>query len=129
MESDRMSNRRSFLHQMGTTTLGLALGVRAPAAFAAGRRGERRAAAAPFSLPALTYPPGALEPHIDAQTMILHHDKHHQAYVTNLNAAMLQAPELQGKPLEQLLGTLSEVPQLIRTAVRDNGGGHWNHSL
>src|SRR5438128_6255692 len=85
--------------------------------------------AMPHELPPLPYPYEALEPTIDAQTMILHHDKHHQAYVTNLNAAMLQAPELQGKPLEQLLGTLSEVPQLIRTAVRDNGGGHWNHSL
>ena len=70
----------------------------------------------------------ALEPHIDAQTMQIHHGKHHNAYVTNLNAALEKAPELADKPLEALLRDLSGVPEALRTAVRNNGGGHWNHS-
>src|SRR5947208_594696 len=81
------------------------------------------------SLPQLPYDFAALEPHIDAQTMQIHHDKHHQAYVNNLNAALEKAPELQNKPLEELLGRLDSVPEGIRGAVRNNGGGHWNHSL
>src|SRR3979411_417410 len=78
--------------------------------------------------PPLPYPKDALEPHIDAQTMEIHHDKHHGAYVTNLNAALDKAPELKDKPLDELLKNLSAVPEAIRTAVRNNGGGHWNHS-
>ena len=84
---------------------------------------------AAFTLPALPYPTNALEPHIDARTMEIHHGKHHNAYVTNLNAAIEKAPELQGKSLEQLLSGLNGVPEAVRTAVRNNGGGHWNHSL
>lgn len=80
------------------------------------------------TLPPLPYPTNALEPHIDAQTMEIHHGKHHQAYVTNLNAALEKAPELADKPLDALLRDLSAVPEAIRTAVRNNGGGHWNHS-
>ena len=80
------------------------------------------------TLPPLPYPTNALEPHIDAQTMEIHHGKHHNAYVTNLNAALEKAPELADKPLEGLLRDLSAVPEAIRTAVRNNGGGHWNHS-
>jgi superoxide dismutase, Fe-Mn family len=80
------------------------------------------------TLPPLPYPTNALEPHIDAQTMEIHHGKHHNAYVTNLNAALEKAPELQDKPLEELLRNLSSVPEAIRNAVRNNGGGHWNHS-
>ena len=83
----------------------------------------------PHSLPALPYNHGALEPHIDAQTMQIHHGKHHQTYVTNLNTALDKHPELQNKPLDELLGNLNSVPEDIRTAVRNNGGGHWNHSL
>ena len=82
----------------------------------------------PHTLPPLPYPTNALEPHIDAQTMEIHHGKHHNAYVTNLNAALEKAPELAKKPLEELLKTLNAVPESIRTAVRNNGGGHWNHS-
>jgi Fe-Mn family superoxide dismutase len=82
-----------------------------------------------FTLPALPYDPAALEPHIDAQTMNIHHGKHHQAYVTNLNAAVEKAPELAGKSLDDLLKNLNAVPEAVRTAVRNNGGGHWNHSL
>ena len=83
----------------------------------------------PFTLPALPYAVDALEPHIDAATMQIHHGKHHNAYVTNLNAAIEKAPELASWSLEDLLSKLDEVPEAVRTAVRNNGGGHWNHSL
>jgi len=82
-----------------------------------------------FTLPALPYALDALEPNIDATTMGIHHGKHHQAYVTNLNAAIDKAPELASKTLEALLADLASVPDTIRGAVRNNGGGHWNHSL
>ncbi|MBY9079855.1 superoxide dismutase [Paenibacillus sp. HN-1] len=82
-----------------------------------------------FELPSLTYAKDALEPHIDALTMEIHHDRHHNTYVTNLNAALEKAPELQGKSLEDLISNLDAVPEAIRTAVRNNGGGHANHSL
>lgn len=82
-----------------------------------------------FQLPALPYANDALEPHIDAQTMEIHHDRHHNTYVTNLNAALESAPELQNKSLEDLIANLDNVPESIRTAVRNNGGGHANHSL
>jgi superoxide dismutase, Fe-Mn family len=81
------------------------------------------------SLPPLPYPSDALEPHIDKLTMEIHHGKHHNAYVTNLNAALDKHPELQSKSLEELLTGLNSVPEDIRTAVRNNGGGHWNHSM
>ena len=83
----------------------------------------------PFTLPALPYAYDALEPHIDAKTMEIHHTKHHQAYVNNLNAAIEKAPELQGKSLDDLIKNINTVPEGIRTAVRNNGGGHWNHSM
>ncbi|KEO79911.1 superoxide dismutase [Paenibacillus polymyxa] len=82
-----------------------------------------------FQLPELPYAKDALEPHIDAQTMEIHHDRHHNTYVTNLNAALESAPELQSKSLEDLISNLDSVPESIRTAVRNNGGGHHNHSL
>ncbi|MGA1418440.1 MAG: superoxide dismutase [Gemmatimonadaceae bacterium] len=82
-----------------------------------------------FTLPALPYAPEALEPHIDAQTMQIHHGKHHQAYVTNLNAAIEKAPELASWNLEQLCRDIAKVPESVRIAVRNNGGGHWNHAL
>ena len=80
-------------------------------------------------VPALPYDYAALEPFIDMQTMHLHHDKHHQAYVTNLNAALEKAPELQKLSAEELIKGLENVPEAIRTAVRNNGGGHVNHSM
>jgi Fe-Mn family superoxide dismutase len=80
-------------------------------------------------LPPLPYDPAALEPHIDAQTMQIHHGKHHAAYVNNLNAALEKHPALQGKKTEELIGSLATVPEDIRTAVRNNGGGHVNHSM
>jgi Fe-Mn family superoxide dismutase len=82
-----------------------------------------------FTLPPLGYDYAALEPHIDARTMEIHHTKHHQTYVTNLNAAIEKTPELQDKSLEWLLQNLSSVPESVRTAVRNNGGGHWNHTF
>jgi superoxide dismutase, Fe-Mn family len=83
----------------------------------------------PHTLPALPYDFGALEPHIDTQTMQIHHGKHHQTYVTNLNTALDKHSALHNKSLDDLLRNLSSVPEDIRTAVRNNGGGHWNHSL
>jgi Fe-Mn family superoxide dismutase len=84
----------------------------------------------PFTLPALPYAPDALEPHIDKMTMEIHHGKHHNTYVTNLNKALESAPELASKSLEELLANnCAIVPEAIRTAVRNNGGGHWNHSM
>ena len=80
------------------------------------------------TLPPLPYAFDALEPHIDAKTMEIHHGKHHNAYVTNLNAALEKYPELQSKSIEDLLRDISKVPEDIRTAVRNNGGGHMNHS-
>ena len=82
-----------------------------------------------FQLPPLPYDFGALEPHIDAQTMEIHHDRHHQAYINNLNAALEKHPELGSKTIEELLGDLKAVPEDIRTAVRNHGGGHANHSF
>src|SRR5258705_6661445 len=91
---------------------------------AVGPTGETR-----HVLPELPYDFAALEPHIDAQTMQIHHGKHHQAYVTNLNNALSQHPELFAKSLEELLRGISSIPEDIRTTVRNNGGGHHNHSL
>ena len=83
----------------------------------------------PHTLPPLPYDFAALEPHIDTQTMQIHHGKHHQAYVTNLNAALDKHPELRKKTLDDLVRGINAVPEDIRTAVRNNGGGHHNHSL
>jgi superoxide dismutase, Fe-Mn family len=82
-----------------------------------------------FTLPPLPYAADALEPHIDKLTMEIHHGKHHNAYVTNLNAALDKHPELQSKTVEDLLRNINTVPEDIRTAVRNNGGGHANHSM
>jgi Fe-Mn family superoxide dismutase len=82
-----------------------------------------------FELPPLPYPANSLEPHIDAQTMEIHHDKHHAAYVNNLNKALEGHADLQDKSIEELLQSLDSLPESIRTAVRNNGGGHANHTL
>src|SRR2546421_6502238 len=84
----------------------------------------------PFTLPPLPYAPNALEPHIDTQTMEIHHGKHHNAYVTNLNKALESAPDVANKKIEELLANnCAIVPENICTAVRNNGGGHVNHSM
>ena len=82
-----------------------------------------------FTLPPLPYDYNALEPHIDEQTMRIHHDKHHAAYVNNLNAALEGHTDLQSKTVEQIVSNLAAVPEAVRTAVRNNGGGHVNHTL
>jgi len=82
-----------------------------------------------FELPSLPYPEDALEPHIDARTMSIHHDKHHAAYTNNLNSALEGHADLAGKSIEALLGDLNAIPEAIRTVVRNNGGGYANHNL
>src|SRR5258708_16654804 len=82
-----------------------------------------------YELPPLPYGKNALEPHIDAQTMEIHHDKHHAAYVTNVNKAIAGKADLENKSVEDLIRNLSAVPEDIRGAVRNNGGGHANHSF
>jgi Fe-Mn family superoxide dismutase len=113
-----MNTRREFLH---TVSAGMAIAI--------GGSALRAQASDPFTLPNLPYTVDALEPHIDAQTMTIHHGKHHAAYVANLNTAVKSQPSLAGKSLEDLLGNLNAVPEAVRTAVRNNGGGHANHSL
>ncbi|HXO85531.1 MAG TPA: hypothetical protein VN803_08390, partial [Gemmatimonadales bacterium] len=93
------------------------------------QNGTRAAGEAKHSLPQLPYDFAALEPHIDAQTMQIHHGKHHQTYITNLNTALAKHPEWGDKSLEELLRGINSIPEDIRTAVRNNGGGHHNHSL
>ena len=119
-----MMTRRQALKTaaLATATLATVPGVIAQPAPAAAPSG-------PFTLPALPYAFDALEPHLDARTMEIHHDKHHAAYVTNLNKAIGEAPELGGKSIEDLLKNLSSAPEKVRTAVRNHGGGHYNHSL
>ena len=82
-----------------------------------------------YTLPPLPYPNNALEPYIDAMTMEIHHDRHHKAYVDNVNKALEGQAQLAGKPIEQLLRDINKVPENIRTAVRNNGGGHANHTM
>src|ERR1700741_1904343 len=82
-----------------------------------------------FTVPPLPYSFDALEPYIDAKTMEIHHDKHHGAYVTNLNKALEGHADLQAKSIDDLMKNLDAIPENIRTAVRNNGGGHWNHSM
>ena len=101
--------------------------------FATPRRAYAQAAPAapsgPYTLPPLPYAPNANEPHIDAATMELHHGKHHAAYVTNLNTALKDHSQLAALPLEELLTKLAEAPESVRTALRNNGGGHANHAM
>ncbi|MGF7160421.1 Fe-Mn family superoxide dismutase [Rhodoligotrophos appendicifer] len=113
-------NRRMILMGGAAALAVLPLKLGAAPAFA-----QAAATDGPFKLPALPYEPNALEPAIDAETMSLHHDKHHQAYVTNLNKAVAADPQLQGKDLETLIRDAGQRP----AAVRNNGGGHWNHSF
>ena len=114
-----LPSRRRFLHA------GLALGGVA----VAGRGSRLLAAEAAFTLPPLPYAYDALAPVIDEQTMRIHHTKHHQAYIDKLNAAVASEPSLAGKTVEQLLANLPAIPEAVRTAVRNHGGGHANHAL
>lgn len=117
-------DRRSFLRAAGAVTLATLTTSSFGRAYAADP-----APTGPFTLPELPYKPDALEPHIDAATMGLHHGKHHAAYVNNLNKALADHGELAKLPLEDLIAKLDEVPEAIRTVVRNNGGGHANHSM
>jgi Fe-Mn family superoxide dismutase len=92
-------------------------------------RGPKQNPTMPYELPALDYSPAALEPHIDSRTMEIHHGKHHATYITNLNKALEAAPELAAKSVEDLVADLASIPEAIRMAVRNNGGGHANHSF
>jgi Fe-Mn family superoxide dismutase len=123
--------RRQALASFGFGSMALAL--RGPLAAAAAPSGTipaaaPQAASGPYTLPPLPYPFSALEPHIDSQTMEIHHGRHHQAYVNNLNAALAKDADVAKRPLEDLLRQLDAVPEAIRTAVRNNGGGHHNHT-
>ena len=105
------------------------------AGFAAGSaaalitRASAQAPSGPFKLEPLPYPANKNEPYIDTLTMEIHHDRHHAAYVNNLNTAAAQYPELSSRPLHEILGKLPDVPEAVRTAVRNNGGGHANHTM
>ena len=110
--------RRRFV--VGTATIAAA--ALAPRAYA-------QAPAGPFKLDPLPYANNALEPHIDARTMEIHHDRHHAAYVTNLNNAVKDHPKVAAMPLQDIVAKLGELPEAIRTAMRNNGGGHANHMM
>ena len=115
-----------------TTTRRTVLGAAGIAAMAAPRAFAQAAASAtpgPFTLPSLPYAPEANEPHIDTETMLLHHDKHHAAYVAALNGAAKDNPALGSRPVNELLARLSELPEAVRATVRNNGGGHANHTM
>jgi Fe-Mn family superoxide dismutase len=135
-----MMNRRTAIKHLGGAASALLLteALRAEALPAEALSGSQAAAPAsapaatptgPFTLPPLPYSYDALEPSFDAETMHLHHDKHHQAYVTNLNIAVAGHPEVAGKTVYELVANLSSVPEPIRKAVENQGGGHANHSF
>jgi superoxide dismutase, Fe-Mn family len=105
------------------------VGAAAVAAVAYAPRVPAQAAAGPFKLEPLPYPNNALEPHIDARTMEIHHDRHHAAYVANLNNAVKDHSNVASMPLQDILAKLGEMPEAIRTALRNNGGGHANHTM
>ena len=120
-----MSRRQAlFLGAGAALATAAASGALPRAAFA-----QQAPAAGPFTLPPLPYAADANEPHIDAQTMQLHHGRHHAAYVTNLNNALRDHQQLAQQPIERILASLGEVPEAVRTAVRNNGGGHANHAM
>jgi Fe-Mn family superoxide dismutase len=120
-----MIQRRTVLKALGATATLAATHT----SFAQTPAAAPAPATGPFTLPALPYAYEALEPYFDAATMHLHHDKHHAAYVNNLNAAVAAHPELAGKSVEALLADLNAIPEAARTAVRNQGGGHANHSF
>lgn len=122
MKDQAMMNRREALKTITLAGVGIATATSLNTALA-------QAATGPHTLPALPYDFAALEPVIDAQTMQIHHGKHHAAYVANLNKALADYPELAKKPVDELIKDMAAIPEKIRTAVRNNGGGHANHSL
>jgi superoxide dismutase, Fe-Mn family len=121
-----LTTRRNFLSLLGAGTTGILLGVTAPSE---ADQISITSTTDTFTLQPLAYAYNALEPHIDEKTMKFHHDKHHGAYVKNLNAAVNKYPQLKNKTVEQLLTNLDKLPKDIQTAVRNNGGGHLNHTM
>jgi Fe-Mn family superoxide dismutase len=124
-------NRRNFLFLLGASVGTYTLNTRQSPGWisVAGAESTPKGSAKPFAVPPLPYSYDALEPHIDARTMRFHHDKHHAAYVNKLNAALEKHPKLKGQTAEQLLRGINTVPEDIRQTVRDNGGGHVNHTM
>jgi len=122
MKTSSLIDRRHFV-KLGTLAASAAL-------LPNGAGAASTASGAPYTLPALSYAFDALEPHIDKLTMEIHHDKHHAAYITNLNTALAGTPDLAKRPLEKLLAELPAVPdETLRATLRNNGGGHWNHDF
>src|SRR5438094_3814144 len=120
-----MITRRQAIKQAALGTMAAASALN----FVQAQPAPAAAPTGPFKLPPLPYAFDALEPHIDAKTMEIHHDKHHATYVTNLNKAVADAPDLANKSIEEILKDLNSVPEKVRTAVRNQGGGHFNHTL
>jgi Fe-Mn family superoxide dismutase len=114
----RLITRRSM---MAGVAAGSALALLVPA--------SAQTPSGPFKLEPLSYPPNKNEPHIDAQTMEIHHGRHHAAFVNNLNTTVAQYPELGSRPLHEVLGKLTDVPETVRTTIRNSGGGHANHTM
>lgn len=118
-----MLTRREALQRTLQVSVLAAAATQAPSLWA------QAAPAGPYTLPPLPYPADALEPHIDAQTMQIHHGRHHQAYVNNANKALADYPQLAAKPVDELIRNLNAVPEAIRRTIQNNAGGHSNHSL
>jgi superoxide dismutase, Fe-Mn family len=123
------TTRRNFLSLLGVGATGTMLGILTNPNGAKATPVNEAATADVFKLPPLPYEYNALEPHIDEKTMKFHHDKHHAAYVKNLNAAVNKYPQLKTRTVEELLIDLNKLPTDIQTTVRNNGGGHLNHSM
>jgi Fe-Mn family superoxide dismutase len=124
-----MDRRTAIKHLGGVASALLMAETLRGQAHAAGPATPTQPPVGPFTLPPLPYAYDALEPSIDAATMHLHHDKHHQAYVNNLNAAVSAHPELAGKSVNELVANLNTLPEAVRTAIRNQGGGHANHTF
>lgn len=122
-------NRRHFLGLLSIGTGAIAAGVYPPQFAWATETPKKQSTSDAFTLPPLPYAYNALEPHIDERTMQFHHDKHHAAYVKGLNAVIEKYPQLKGKTAQELLLSLNSLPEDVRTSVRNNGGGHINHTM
>ena len=127
---DIIMNRRESLTLLAGTALAASTQLFGRGqAFAQAQPAAPAAPSGPFKLPPLGYDFGALEPHIDAQTMMIHHDRHHAAYVNNANGLVARWPELATTPIETVLADLNKAPEAVRAGVRNNVGGHWNHTF
>lgn len=123
------TNRRDFIKTGGLVLTGLVGGATYASPWIPELNATEQTNDGLYTLPALGYAYAALEPSIDARTMEIHHTKHHQAYITKLNAAVDKEPSLKNKTLEQLIGSVKSMPETVRSDIRNHGGGHWNHSF